>query len=285
MAKYQREFLVPYLRNIYALHLALHKLQERLAVLDRQKCSLERGVHCVTKPTEPCYEAANGVFLLGCGIYSFLMAFVMFVFDLGFLGWFCILCGTMAIILGALRYVLVTRENTSKEEKYNEKLAKYLETQTQNQGERKGIPLIADEIHQCKTEIEKVQDALERVYCTNVIPGRYQDIYAARFLYNWFDTGSPNDLDTAFDVFALLETNAQPDRIVTDQTESILEHYLPSASQHRPSEAQQKHTANMHSKLNQMNVSREERNTYLAMLESSATATAYFATADYLIRL
>lgn len=285
MAKYRREFLVPYLRDIYALHLALHKLQERLAVLEHQKCSLERGAHSVAKPMAPCYEAANGVFLLCCGMYCFLMSFVMFIFNFGFLGWFFILCGIMAIILGALRYSLVSKENARKEERYNEKLAAYHQMQTKNEGGRKDIPLVADEILQCKAEIEKVKAALQRVYCTNVIPGRYQDIYAARFLYNWFDTGSPNDLDTAFNVFALLETNAKPDRIITDRTESILKYYLPLPKQHRSPEAQQKHTANMESKINRMNVSKEERNTYLAMIGSSADATAYFATADYLMKL
>ena len=41
MAKYQREFLVTYLRDISALQLASHKLQERQHTIEKQTRSLE----------------------------------------------------------------------------------------------------------------------------------------------------------------------------------------------------------------------------------------------------
>ena len=40
MAKYQRDFLISYIKDMTALHLALHKLEARLEQLERQ---MQRG--------------------------------------------------------------------------------------------------------------------------------------------------------------------------------------------------------------------------------------------------
>ena len=285
MARYQREFLVPYLRDVCALHLALHKMQERLDSLDYRKRALERGVHSGEKPREPFYDPANGVFAIVCGVFTFFFSFVMFWLNIDFLGWFMILGSIIEVIFGAVRYGDVTKENSNKKEAYDYQLAEYQEIQRKNEKARQSIPSIVNEMRECRLEMERVEDALRRVYYANVIPRHYRNMYAAVFLYDWFSTGRSDDLDMALNMFVLEEIKEKLDRIIANQKEIILNQYLQLAEQRRSLELQEEHASMMESKLNQINASNEERNTYLAMIESNTATTAYFATANYLTRL
>ena len=285
MAKYQRQFLIPYLKDVCALHLALHKLQKRLDTLEYQKHSLEKGVHHKDKPKEPFYESANGAFLLGFGIFTVLFSFAMFTLDIDFLGWFMVLGGIMEIIMGAVRLAHTTRENQNKREVYNYELAAYQEVQRKNDNARKAIPGIVNEIRECRIEIESVKEVLRRVYYANIIPGHYRNMYAAVFLYDWFSTGMSDDMDMALNMFVLEEIKEKLDRIIRNQEEIILNQYLQLAEQRKSLEMQQEYASMMESKLNQINASNEERNTYLAMIESNTAVTAYFTRANYLTHL
>lgn len=282
MSKYQREFLIPYLEDAYALHIALHKLQERLAVLERRKNSLERGPRFVEVPVTPQYEAANGIFLIGLGLFTFFSSFVMSSFKLNIFVWFCLLFAIMAAVVGVMRYVKVTRENANKESRYNEKLLAYRQFQGKNSGKKSELSMIVNEIQQCQCEIERAQAALQTVYAAKIIPGNYRNIDAVRFLHAWFCTGNGSDLGTALQVYSLVGANAAINQTVTSNTESILRQYLQFSTEEPSPEA---HIALMQRRINQPGISEEERNAYHAMLEGKTAATAYFAGADYLSRI
>ena len=214
-----------------------------------------------------------------------LFSFVMFALDIDFLGWFMIFGGIMEVIMGGVKFANVTKENQCKREAYNYELAAYQEIQRKNDKERKAIPGIVNEMRECRIEIERVKEVLRRVYYANIIPGHYRNMYAAVFLYDWFSTGRSDDLDMALNMFVLEEIKEKLDRIIKNQEEIILNQYLQLAEQRRTLELQEEHAAMMESKLNQINASNDERNTYLAMIESNTAVTAYFTTANYLTRL
>lgn len=280
MANYQKEFLVPYLRDVSALHLALHKLEQRLGELDEQKDSLDADVRFAEVPRKPLYEAANGVFLLGCGIYGFLLSIMMFVNGAVFLGLLSILCGIMGITLGTLRYVRISRDNSRKEEQYDQKYSEYLQVQRHNKQQKTSLCAIVKEMQECQTEIASLKDTLDKVYAANVIPDPYRNMDATVFLYVWFASDRPNDLQVALKIFAHEDIQKKLDRIITNRTESFLKPYLQSAGRQQDASA-----ATMRSKLSQMEVTDEERNTYLAMMESNIATAAYFATAKYLAQI
>lgn len=255
MANYPREFLIPYLKDIHALHLALEKLQDRLDQLKQQKRSLERGSHFRAHPQTPCYEAANGGFFIGLGAFSFMCALPMFGIGRVFAGIFCILIGSMEITIGTIRYVQVSRENTQKEKQYSEKLAAYHAHQRKNDSQHSAIPALVDEIQLCEAEIQRAEDTLQQIYSANIIPEPYRQPEAAAFLYTWFRTGNADDLDTACKVFSLIEAN-RLDQTVADQSEAILQEYC--------------------------KLTDENLNSDPAMPESRTATEAYFAAANYL---
>lgn len=280
MSNYHKEFLVPYLRDISALQLALNKLEQQRNLLEQKKDALDAEIRFAEVPRKPHYEAANGVFLLGCGIYGTLLSIMMFFYGVALLGWLCILGGIMGITLGTIRYVLVTRENTRKEDQYDRQFAEYLQIQRRNQQHHNAIAALNEELQQCHAEIANLKNTLSRVYATNIIPEPLQNMDAAVFLHVWFASDRPNDLPMALKAFAHKEIRERLDRIITNRAESFLKPYL------RLADGQPDPTAAaMRSRLSQMEVTDEEHSAYLAMIESNLITVAYFATAKYLRQL
>lgn len=282
MAKYRREFLIPYFENVSALHLALHKLQNQLTVLKQRKSALKNVPHCVVAPEKPCYEAANGVFFLGLGAYLLMFSLIMFVFRLYALTLICAVISIMAITIGTIRYVQVTRQNNRIKEKYKHRLAHYLETKKEHDLNRDALSSIETEIQECETQIQRAIDALGNVYQTNVIPQHHQNIYAAIFLYIWFRSGRPNNLDMALKILQDELIKEKLDQFITKKQETILKQHLLDAQKNGSPKLQKDHAEHLAQKVQQLDASEEERNTYLTMIQSSIVTTTFFATASYI---
>lgn len=283
MAKYQRDFLVPYLRNIAALELALHKLQKQLTVLEDRRETAENAF-CGGIPMQPVYEAANGVFFLGLGAFTFLFSAPLFFVEFYFLGLCLAMSGVMEIIIGVVRYHKVTRENTEKEKRYNLKLAEYQEARKKHIQERQFLPQILSGIQQCNAEIQRVQETLDQVYAANVIAPYARGLYTSVFLYIWFATGKPNDLQLALESFHIQTVKTKLDQILSAENDTLLDQYLRFVSQPRLQELQEETVAMLENKLEQIDASAAENRTYLAMIQSNATTIAYFVAAPDLVR-
>jgi hypothetical protein len=282
MAKYQRDFLVTYLRDISALQLALHKLQEQSKALDQQKRSLEENLRRGEFPVEPRYEASDGVFSMGLGGYLFMFSVSMFVFKQYFLGGFCILAGILALMIGVIRYSKVNRENAQKENRYNQRLAVYHETQKKHDHARKTLPELEKELVQCQQETQRLQEALACVYEANIIPEHYQNLHTALLLYIWFETGKSNKLDMTKEILLDDQIRKKLDQFIANKRESILKQYLHFSKKLSSPEALRKYTIKLDKKLEHTELPEEDRNDYLAMVQANAATIAFFANAKYL---
>jgi hypothetical protein len=282
MSKYQRDFLVTYLRDISALQLALHKLRERSAALAQQKLSLEKNLQRGDFPIEPRYEASDGVFSMGLGGYLFMFSVSMFVFKQIFLGCFCILAGVLALMVGVIRYVKVNRENAQKEERYNQRLATYHETQKKHDHARKTLPELEKEMVQCQLETQRLQEALSCVYEANIIPEHHQNLHTALLLYIWFETGKANSLDMTEEILLDDQIRKKLEQFIANKRENILKQYLHFSKKLSSSEALRKYTIKLDKKLEHADLPEEDRNDYFAMVQANAATIAFFANAKYL---
>ena len=251
MAKYQREFLIPYLNDIAALHLALHKLESRLAVLERQKSELERGRCQSIQPQEPRYPLANGGFMIGMGAFLLITALWMFVMKLPVIGLFGAIGGLMGITAGSILYARTATDNARHDRNYNHRLMEYQRLEIQNRQDREAIPGIEAEAAVCQAEILRVKDALEAAHSANIIPREFRNVSAVMFLHSWFSQGASNDLDAALNTYSLVESGISLEQMIANEGECLLKEYLHPA---QPS-------------------------------ETSSPATAYFASATYLASL
>ncbi len=196
------------------------------------------------------------------------------------------------IIIGAIDFGLLAypishiiennETNQMLEQRYCSDLRHYRQINDENTALRKTVPSIQREVTNCESEIKEASDTLQKIYDANIIPRRYRDIYIAIYLYDWFSTSQSDDLDMALNMFVLEEIKEKLDKIIENQSEIILNQYMIMANQKKSMELQEEHSRMMHRKLDQIEASNEERNTYLRMIEGNTAATAYFAAADYI---
>ncbi|MBQ3193954.1 MAG: hypothetical protein IJB59_10360 [Oscillospiraceae bacterium] len=292
MAKYNREFLVPYLENVCALHLVYKKLDQRICDMSNKDIPyLRRGKHN-PKPEYPQKES------MGCMTFGALMlsilgipSSIVGIFDptndmMQALSLFLIL----PFSIFCLWLVISSLKGINAEYKYNilkyhADMEHYKEVNAYNNKLKKLVPVYLEKFEFYIQERDYIDVLLDRVYAANIIPRRYRDIYAAMYLYDWFSTSQANDLDMALNTFVLEEIKDKLDIMIAQQSESILNQRMILANQQQSLEQQQRHSNMMRAKLSRIASSNEERNTYLRMIESNTAVTAFFAAADYIQNL
>lgn len=299
MARYNREFLVPYLQDICALYMADRKIQNDIYEKEDKIREYQRE-RFVPAPREPNYESGSigcfGYLALGVcllGVANILMLILKpGEYDSGFTA-FMYICGLISAALGGFFFWRFCKEarderedNDIKWEIYQEELKQYKADCKQAKEDyrryKTHIPFIQKEIETLKSEKNDLEKLLTKVYGANVIPSHYRNIYAAVYLYDWFSTSASDDLDHALSMFVLEEIKAKLDMIIEQQSEMIMNQRIIQANQMKSMELQQKHNHMMRLKLDQLQITAEEQYRYVQMIEANTAATAYFAAANYL---
>ncbi len=295
MAKYNREFLVPYLQSICALELAQNKLSKKDEELQYQVRLAQNGY---SNPTPRMPEKKPLVNFMDC---LFLIAAIALFVPLAILVWGILFSdcpgGFIIFVLigGAIDVGLFSSPicnikeglewNSRNEEQYYEGMKHYRRMNEENAKMRKAVPVLQLEMANCRSEIEKGKMTLKQVYSANIIPSRYRNIYVAIYLYDWFSTSQADELDAALNMFVLEEIKDRLDTIIRNQSEMILNQYMMLSNQQKSLEQQEAHGRMMRGKLDQMIATEQERNVYLEMIEGNTRATAYFAAADYIRKI
>lgn len=292
MAKIDREFLVPYLRDVCALYMAERKLNKMITDLNKQIKYLSGDIY-VSPPKEPVIEEMGclgwfgwilGLFMTGGPILCLLSGEDLTGFEvLVVLG---ILVGVgILIFVGGATYEQ-SKANASRQASYEEALRKYKidfeKAKQQTSMNHAKVPALQEERQLYVGELKKVEMLLEKVYNANVIPGHYRNMYAAVYLYDYFGKSRSDDLDIALNTFVLEQIKEKLDVIIQQQADIILGQRIMMVTQQKALEEQREHNAYLQKKARRIAESMEERNQYLSMIESSVSATAYFTAATYL---
>lgn len=301
MSKLNREFLVPYLEDVCALYMADLEVCAKMYNAQRKIIIARRGEE-INPPAKPKYEESLGGF--GClvsGIGLFLLiAPIILLFASRFdpsvtegQRKLFIFMAFVGIPMGLLLFVPVRKEeyeiarnNKELNRHYKEAVRQYeIEERivsARNEEARRKIPDLEKQVNELSEERKKIAKTLETVYAANIIPSHYRDMYAAVYLCDFFSTSRSDNLDMALNTYVLEQIKDKLDVIIEKQRESILNQRLILANQQKSLEEQRAHNAYMRQKVYQIASSIEEQNQYLAMIEGSSAATAYFAAANYL---
>lgn len=311
MAKYKREFLVPYLQDICALYIAEKKIDDKISRTQREIRTVNSNVKYPDKPTKEHYPATSGrnlavniIYMLTLGLS---ITFIFVALSVALVLWLSdelqfltdpILLVPMSI--GVLLFLIsrpfriLKRKNDIRDDEA------YKKTTEQYKQECKKYELQCIEVEACRAanidnlnrrinkldkERNKIQKLRTNAYNVNIIPGQYRNIYAAIYLYDYFSGSQEDDLALALNTFVLEQIKDRLDRIIENQSEMILNQYAIISNQQRAMEQQERHHAELCRKLDHIKTSNEERNTYLSMIESNTATAAYFAAADYIRRI
>ncbi len=287
MAKFNREFLVPYLQDICTLHLARNRLQRMLQAKEGERYRIQQGSG-LQSPQYPAMVEPEGTgclwFFFVDGVLGVLLLLLLWVND-GFLIFMFLLCAIVATVCGLglwSEYSGTREENGRRYTNYKNELNQYNQQQQADELARKSrLPGIQAEINALLEQIQRVDTLLQQAYSANVIPGHYRNIYAAVFLYQFFSESMSDDLDQVLQMFVLEEIKDRLDRIIANQEEMILQQRFMVANQRASLEEQRRHAAKMESKMEHLALSAEEQDRYLRMIETNTATTAWLAKIDF----
>lgn len=291
MARYNREFLVPYLEDICSLQLSKQKIQQLIHTSRHEIENINRSaLEKVGEPELEDYKGDNDLAGVGSGclgiacfvgvVATFFMALMS-----GELSMLIIpaMFGVAEIWLILKSFGAKDAENVKIKERNDEKerdhaiaqMAALVVVEPQVEAVKKRISFL-------EGEARKVEQLLEIAYSANVIPRWYRDLYPAVYLYDWFSNSRADDLDVALNTLVLEQIKDRLDTIIRNQGEMIINQRIMIANQKKSMEQAERHQAMLMAKLNRIEASNEERNMYLSMIEANTAANAYFSAANYL---
>ena len=131
-------------------------------------------------------------------------------------------------------------------------------------------------------EIARIEGLLQELYSANVIPRWYRDIYPAVYLDDWFSNGRSDDLDMALNTFVLETIKEKLDVIISNQAEELINQRIMIANQQKAMEQQERHHQELMDRLDTMQTTNEERNTYLRLINANTAPSAFYSRATYL---
>lgn len=294
MARYNREFLVPYLEDVCALQLSKQRILQLIDSSKKEISKLEKtALESVGEPELEEYlgqgnlagvgSGCLGALLCGGGVVSLFAAMASgtssgpeaAILPLGLM--------IAGIIVCSRSFGAEDRENQQIQERNDEVERDHAVKQMAALvlAEPK-IDAVKNRISVLEDEIKKVDELLEKQYSINVIPGWYRDLYPAVYLYDWFKNSRADDLDVALNTLVLEQIKDRLDTIIRNQGEMIINQRIMIANQKKSMEQAERHQAMLMAKLNRIEASNEERNMYLSMIEANTAANAYFSAANYL---
>lgn len=288
MARYDRTFLVPYLNDICTLHLSKKKVNDKI---EEERRKIERiKENAIKKVPEPEMERIKkdeptvGAILLAMALIA--ISPVMMIMTLwegvayAIIGLGC-LGGGYAV--GICSYRNQKKENVSARRRNAEREQQY---QQDKDAAVNGVAPIIREIERriefYVDEIEQMDALLTDLYSAKVISRKYRDLYPAVYLDDWFSNSHSDDLDIAVNTLVLEQIKDKLDVIIKNQGEELINQRIMIANQVKTMEQQERHHQALMSKLDEMQVTNEERNSYLQMINANTATSAFFARASYL---
>lgn len=290
MARYDREFLVPYLEDICALHLSKQRLNGMiLASRDETSRINLTALRSVTAPKLEKYKTDTDGVGLGGGFVGVLCllavvpsVFAALIFDMSIL--------IVSLILLVIGMTMSSRYRDAKDvvnaeikERNDEKEREHaLAEMAALIAVKPQVEAVERRIKVYEEEIRKVDMLLEQLYSVNVIPRWYRDLYPAVYLYDWFSNSRADDLDMALNTLVLEQIKDRLDAIIRNQSEMIINQRIMIANQRQCMEQAERHHQMLLSKLDRIGASVEDQKMYLSMIEANTAANVYFSAANYL---
>lgn len=294
--RFQRDFLVPYLQNVCSMEL----LREKIDAIESKYSVQVTQKQLIPKPTAPAkpqlkfppITAYIFMFILSVGILACVLFIALMIFmvdDKGFFSYVLLIAAAIGLLMliGMAEDPLYDIQSTWRYNKSERRRYKY-ETET-----------LDNRVHQWKHrmdtivpirkkadfwygELRKAENLLDELYSVNIIPGQYRNKYAALYLYQYFSESQFDDLAMALNTFVLEEIKEKLDKIIRNQSEILINQRLQIAMQRESNELQKKHTKMMKAKLDNMQTTLEEHNSYLRMIESDTATTAFLTKVNYI---
>lgn len=282
MKKIKKEFMVDYLENLCALHIVQQKLESKYDQMIDEKQYSKKKLSSIKAPEPPEKKSAIGlIFLALFGIFVIIISGVDAMPTL--LSWFFAPCGWFITIVYGIWAVGRMIKNAMLQSEYDSAYEKYSAQWDEESDNYDSVTEYANNnIAILDKRINEVKAALAEMYSANIISRPYRNIYAAMYFYDWFATGSSDDLDMAINTYVLEEIKERLDIIIEQQSQMLINDKIIIANQYRTEQKLEAYHNKMINKMDKMQMSMDEQNECMRIIESNTRAMAYFSAADYL---
>lgn len=299
MAKYNREFLVPYLRDVLSAEVLCDKTNREVNSYRNKIISLKKTINQrIEYPSKPVrgqytynhsyfwshYWGAPIIALVLFLIGSYLRTSRGFLEDLfpslfSFVGWtFTII----AILVSLLFVIMFLGSKIDDSNAYRRALQEYNQTNAKIARFINSIPSLNNELQKYQNrlfdseEILKNAESLKnKLYNVNVIPRRYRTIHCAYYLYDFFESGRENDLDSVIQTMLLDKIVQQLSKIIEQNEDIILNQRITIAILEESNQEQRNFHNQQLKKMARIEQNQERQNDYLQMIDLNQETTNF----------
>lgn len=319
MPHYNREILVPYLKDVCSAELLCRKLEQQKNVSESKL--RDANYYLGNKPQVPAMPIRENytenvvsarvnvvVGILFVAFFAFLVPIIYkvgykldYYFDFGFFG--SLLCEgiTWLLIIGAGLFSLcglvllpeaigdrITAKRKDKKayecamERYQAAKARYDKWCANLSYYQNVAQRERTNLTACKTHLAEAQQLRTQLYNVNVIPSKYRNAYAAYYLYDYFNTSREDDLTQVLQTMLLEEIIKRLDKIIERQEDIIIGQQRTMAMMEQQNKAAEQHRRGMMNHIAQIEQNQAQQTDYLQMIEAHERTTSFFAYATYL---
>ena len=293
MAKYNRQFLVTYLRDICSAEMLCDRLSREYGECRNRVANIESHVNRkVIDPKKPSRSDFEKDSDMG-GTIAVIFWIALFIY-IGFwlLQWAPVLTIVPFGIAGIMIWGLSSEsqaKNDQEGEEYNRAVQRYENQIKANEEHRNSIPqyrrILNGEKQQLAMLNQQLHDAQrlrQSVYDVNIIAFEYRDIRIVYHLYRHFSTCRDSDLDEALKMMHLNEIVQNTSKIVSQNEEIILNLRMKMAMDEQRDHRLAEHKRQELKAFARMEHNQESQMTYQNMIERNQEVTNFFLAADYL---
>jgi hypothetical protein len=283
------------LQNVCSLHLALRKVEQKMRKVNYLIFEAENGV-TVDKPVRREYiTEKNRTYYALTGIGCVVAVFSAMFFALNILGgtqiglpWAVtgMAVGVLLLVIPQLFVNSRREKNRRIDQEFDRQFDRY-RTELAEVLEKSAVTVskLKLRLQEWEQEKKRVDELLQMAYSVNLVPMAYRNIYTALYLYEWICTSRSDDISVALQNFDPEQSREKLNHIILTQSDAILVHTKSLADQTKTFVAQKQQEVIFRARLEELGCVGQERELYQTMLEVNLDATAYFASADYLIQM
>lgn len=315
MPHYNREILVPYLKDVCSAELLCRKLEQQK--YDSESKLRDVAYYQGNKPQVPAMPVRNRYTenvnsarkecLVGI-VWVVLLALLLHIFYdevydnyvgtiglilLGIIQPFAVLGIGFFLVVGIVYLLGAILERisaiASDEEAYECDMKRYQAAKAKYDRWCKSLSYYQNveqleriNLNDCKTHLAEAQQLRTQLYNVNVIPSKYRNAYAAYYLYDYFNTSREDDLTQVLQTMLLEEIIKRLDKVIEQQENIIIGQQRTMAMMEQQNKETEQHRRSVMNHIAKIEQNQEQQTDYLQMIEAHERTTSFFAYATYL---
>lgn len=291
MAQYDRNILVPYLRDVCSVEILCSRIQKEINTTSNEIQSLKNTIgQRIIDPAPPVMsndtENSDG------GIIAFLLIFSVGFFVAVTPLW---IIGIGIMLFGAFGVAMCMSDKSEEKERneksYKEEADRYSRVIKNNMIARGRVPQLQSRLVMKQADYKSLSSALSEakklrneVYSVNIIPTKYRNYRCAYYLYDYFNTGRESDLDKIIQTLLLDEINQKLDRVIMQNEEILMNQRYQIALQEKQNAENRERNEAMLKQIVALEKNQELQLDYQNMIAKNQMVTNFFLASEYVRR-